>query len=156
MFLSCDPNRIVPCITFSFFITSNLSISSDLFFYFYFSTMSACLLHFVIDVILFTTSCGPSGPSVHLLMFPCTGGRSDLVQFCCFFFWGQLFCLMMALFEPIYLFLVSWMWPGLFCIFLLDLSHVQDWSTILYRRRSVHTQIWYRVLILQCMCNFGI
>ena len=73
-----------------------------------------------------------------------------------FIFWGPIFDLLFVLFKPIDLFLVSLMWPGLLCICMSGLSRGHAWNNIFSHRRSVHTQIWYKVLTFHCICNFHI
>ena len=79
---------------------------------------------FFIAFIFLPTSRGPSGLSINLLIFPCTGVRSTFLQFCCIFFWGLLFVILLVLFEPILLLLVSLMWPFMLCIFLVGIYRV--------------------------------
>ena len=90
-FLLCAPNRSVPCISYSSFIPSNLSIYYAFYLCFYSSTTPAILCHFSNCLSIFPISHVPSCPSLHFLLFPCNGGRSALFQSCCIFFLGYPF-----------------------------------------------------------------
>ena len=62
--------------------------------YFSSSISSTLLCHLEIVVIFFPASCCPSGPSLHHLIFTCTGGRSAFFQRRCIFlgytFWSSI------------------------------------------------------------------
>ena len=109
------------CISFYLLLLSTLSISSALYFCFSSSAIPVLLYQYDIDSLFLTASRVPSGTILHLLIFPCTGGRSD------FFhrprvFLGSPFCLLLVIFEPISVLLVSVMWLALLYIILVGLS----------------------------------
>ena len=100
------PNRSGMCISFSIFFLSNLYMSSALSFFF-FLRYHRSFIPFC-DFLLFPpASRGPRGPSLHNLIFTSTGGSSAFFKCCWIFFMRSCFCLMLDLFEPISIFLVS-------------------------------------------------
>ena len=154
-FLPCAQKRSGPCINFPFFLLSNLSMSSALsLIYLFWSTIFALSCHFLVAFLFPPTYRGPSVPSLHLLIYPWFSGRSDSFQLCCICFMGTLF----------------WSFVGPFWTHLLiyNLMNVVMSVVYLYVRylpltclkrhfsfsSSAHPQIWYRVLIFHCMCNF--
>ena len=76
---------------------------------FYSSTTTYIFCHFLIAFLIPPASRIPSGLSIHLLIFPCTDGRSSFFQCCWIFPWGLLLGLLLVLFEPIYLFIYGFM-----------------------------------------------
>ena len=120
------------------------------------SAIPVLLWRFLIAFIFPSASCGTSSPSPHFFIFPFTGGRSDFFHSFWIFFWGLIIGLLLVLFEPIFLFLFSRMWKVLLCICMVGLLQGHDLNDISSRRSSVHTQIWYRVLIFHFMCTFHI
>ena len=73
---------------------------------FYYYTTAALFFQFYIGFLCTSSSSGSSGPSFHLLIFPCAGGRSALFQRFVSILWGPLFDILMFLSEPISLLVV--------------------------------------------------
>ena len=130
-FIPCAPKRSGPCISFFLFLLSNLSMSSDSYFCFYYSTITALLCYFLEFPFYFLLS--PVVPvvqvyiSLYLLALVVGFPYFRVVAFC---FWGSLFDILLVLFEPISLFLVSFMWPVLMCIILVVVYLVRYWDFI--------------------------
>ena len=83
--LSCDSKNTGPCIYFLLFLPSNLSMSSDFSFCSSSSAILDLLCHFVITIIFPPVPRGPSGMSLNILIFSCTGVRFYFFQSCCLF-----------------------------------------------------------------------
>ena len=95
-FLPCAQNRSGTCIPFYLFLSSKTPMSSYLSIFVSSFTNPDLLYQFNIDFLFPTSSCGNSGPSINILIFTCTGGRSIFFRFlnlihgfpCIFFWWS--------------------------------------------------------------------
>ena len=90
--LPYDTNMTGPCISFTFFLWSKISMYSASLFCFSFSTSPTILCQFEISLLFFPASYGPSGPIFHQLICPCTDGRSSVFQSFSVCFMGSPFC----------------------------------------------------------------
>ena len=95
---------------------------------------------------------GTSSPSLHLLIFTCTGGRSAFFhRFCVYFMVGPL----LSSVGPywIHLFIYGFMNVSNSVVYFSGRSSWgHAWTDIYFHRSSVHTKIWCIVLNFHCMC----